>query len=116
MNKPIDIEQIFVNHNLYCGQKISGSKQSPKGHICVWNANVVTRKLGKIWYGDLDLTKSGKVLKEIALELGEPIYVLREMDCRFGTENDPIDSLISVACWSSDKGFSKEYRERYLIS
>jgi hypothetical protein len=115
MNNPIDIEQVFKNHKLYCGQMISGSKQSPKGHVCVWNANIITRKLGKIWYGDLDLTKSESVLKEIALEIGEPIYVLREMDCRFGTERDSVEILISKAVWSSDKGFSKEYRENYLI-
>jgi hypothetical protein len=114
MNKPV-INQIFSNHKLYCGQMISGSKQSPKGRVCVWNANIITRKLGKVWYGDLDLTESESVLKEIALEVGEPIYVLKEMDCRFGRENDSIETLISKAIWSSNKGFSKEYCERYSI-
>ena len=80
---------------------ISGSKIPPKGEICVWNANIISRSNGKIWFGDLNLTKDGKALKLIATELGEPLYVLREHDARFGTETKPIEELIEKAVWST---------------
>jgi hypothetical protein len=82
---------------------VSGSKIAPKGHKCVWNANIVTKSQGKVWFGDVDITKDGPVLKEIAAEAGEPLYVLREMDCRFETEKDSVDVLISKAVWNTNE-------------
>ena len=78
------------------------SNKSPTGNICVWNANIVTKSSGKIWFGDLNLTKEGDRLKKIAAEIGEALYVLREKDCRFDTEKNPIDLLISMAIWNTD--------------
>lgn len=94
--------EIFENHNLHCGSMIAAYKIAPKGHVCVWNGNLITKSSGKIWFGDLNLTKEGSLLKEIAIEIGETLYVLRESDCRFGTEKDPIDLLISRAVWNTD--------------
>ena len=85
-----------------CGRMIAGSKRAPAGCICVWNANVITKSSGKVWFGDLNLTKEGKILKEIAKEVGETLYILRESDCRFDTEKDPIDLLISRAVWNTE--------------
>lgn len=93
---------IFSKHKLLCGRMIAAHKIAPKGNICVWNANVITKSSGKVWYGDLNLTKDGTSLKEIALEIGDPLYVLRESDCRFETEADPIDLLISRSVWNTD--------------
>lgn len=93
---------LFNKYNFFCGRMMSGSKRSPKGQLCVWNANVISPSYGKIWFGDLNLTKDEGDLRQIAHELGEPIYVLRERDCRFNTENDPIDVLISKAVWSTE--------------
>ena len=82
---------------------ISGGKISPEGHKCVWNANIVTKKQGKVWFGDVDITKDAAVLKDIAAEAGEPLYVLREMDCRFDTESDPVKALIKKAVWNTNE-------------
>lgn len=96
-----NINELFSKHKLYCGRMISGNKNSPKGCTCVFNANVISPSLGKIWYGDLNLTKEGKKLKEIAEKMGETLYVLREHACRFEHENDPIPVLISNAVWNT---------------
>ena len=74
----------------HMGRMISGNKSGPKGHVCVWNANVCTKSKGKIWFGDLDLTKDGDELKALAAREGETIYVLREMDGRFMNEAKPL--------------------------
>jgi hypothetical protein len=49
------------------GRMISGTKIAPKGQTCVFNANVCTKKLGKIWFGDLNLTKDEGQLKHLGL-------------------------------------------------
>lgn len=71
------------------GRMISSSKTAPKGHVCVFNANICTKSNGKIWFGDIDLTDDHKDLAAMAVEQGEPIYVLREMDARFMNEAAP---------------------------
>lgn len=97
-----NIYDLFFNRKLHCGRIIAAHKTSPRGQVCVWNANIITKSSGKLWFGDLNITKEGSLLKEIAVEIGETLYVLRESDCRFGTEKDPIDLLISRAVWNTD--------------
>jgi len=104
MGTNLDINEIYKilsEHKLFVGRMISSYKKSPKGCTCVWNGNIVTRTYGKIWYGDLNLTKEGDILKEIANCIGEPLYILRESDCRFGSENDPIDTIIGRSIWNT---------------
>ena len=96
-----DIEKRFEDENLFCGRMISASKRNVNDHFCVWNANVIIKSQGKIWFGDLDITKEADALRSIAKEIGEEIFVLRESDCRFNTENDPVDVLIRKAVWST---------------
>ena len=103
MNEPVDFYNLFVKRHWYAGRMLSGSKYAPKGHVCVWNANIVTKSQGKVWFGDVDITKDGHLLKDVAAESGEPLYVLREMDCRFDTASDPIDKLISKAVWNTNE-------------
>ena len=100
----MNIIELFEKQKLYCGRMISGNKHAPFGQICIWNANAVIKSQGKIWYGDINLTKEGKKLKKISKEIGEPIYILREMDCRFDTERCLIDTLIKKAVWSTEDG------------
>lgn len=71
------------------GRMISGSKTAPKGHVCVFNANVCIKSKGKIWFGDIDVTADADDLKRLAVEKNEPVYVLREYDARFQTEASP---------------------------
>jgi hypothetical protein len=72
------------------GRMISFSKKEPKGHICLFNANVCIKSAGKIWFGDLDLMADAKELARLAKEKGETVYVLRERDARFQNEKSPI--------------------------
>lgn len=76
-------------HELRQGRMISSNKAAPKGHICVFNANLCTREGGKFWFGDLDLTVDAEPLKKIAAEKGVDVYVLREIDARFMNEENP---------------------------
>lgn len=82
-----DFYEIFEKHGLYSGRIISGTKSGPEGHVCVFNGNVVVENGGKIWYGDLDVTAEFDTLKEIADEIGQDLYILREHDARFDKEN-----------------------------
>ena len=82
-----EIYVIFEKHGLRGGRMISAHKSAPKGHVAVFNGNIVTETAGKCWYGDIDITASFDVLKDIADEIGEDLYILREMDARFENEN-----------------------------
>lgn len=82
-------EKAPIKFDLRMGRMISGSKTAPKGHICVFNANLCT-KAGKFWFGDLDLTEDKDKLQVLADEKGETIYVLREKDARFQNEAKPL--------------------------
>ena len=66
MNDIDQISEVFYKHRIHCGRMIAAHKVSPKGHVCVWNANVVCESSGKIWFGDLNITKEGEILKKIA--------------------------------------------------
>lgn len=73
----------------YPGRMLNGTKRGPEDHVCVWNANVLVKSKGKIWFGDLDLTTDADDLKCLAAERGEDVYILLEHDCRFDTEANP---------------------------
>ena len=90
------------------GRMISGSKSTYRSanpdNLAVFNANLVSANhKKKIWYGDLDLTKDGHKLKEIAWLLEDTFYVLQEMDCRFDTETDKFEDLVQRAVWTTDE-------------
>lgn len=55
-----------------------------------FNANLCTREQGKLWHGDLDLTRDCNDIQQFADELGQEVFVLREMDGRFGNERTPL--------------------------
>lgn len=69
-------------------------------NVVVFNANVCTKTAGKIWHGDLDITKSLPKLKKLAKELNEQIYVIYEMGARFETESEPQFEKATVAIHS----------------
>lgn len=100
----------FLRKNLACGRLVSYSKsryrdQNPN-NIVMFNANIFVEDLGKIWYGDLDLTVSESDLRDIATEIGKPLYILREMDGRW--TNDELDirqirnkAVTTITPWDS---------------
>ena len=96
-----DFYTTFALNNLQMGRMISGSKSGysleHQGDLVVFNANVVTKSHGKVWFGDLNVTKDFDDLKNIADTIGEDLYILMESDARFGSENEPIKKLIKRA-------------------
>lgn len=88
-----DAISTFIDGGMHMGRMISGSKsgyiQRNPNNLVVFNANLCTKEQGKIWYGDLDITKDEKALSVLAGLLGETVYVLREMDARFDNESSP---------------------------
>lgn len=101
----MNINNILTANGLMMGRVISYSKSDYRDKnpisVCYFNANIVTAKEGKIWYGDLDITKDGETLKAIAEEIGEIIYVLRELDGRFEYEDEDGVKLIKKAVWDT---------------
>ena len=91
---------LFQNSHLAVGRMISGSKSGyrsmyPDNEV-YFNANIFTKE-GKVWFGDLDLTKEDAALQSIADESKKTLYVLSEMDGRFENENLPEKQIKKVA-------------------
>lgn len=101
--------EIFGDNGLMNGRMICGSKSTYRtkypDHMVIFNANVITKSNSKLWYGDLDINIDGDKLIKISKELGEHLYVLHEMDCRFGNEEDDIDEIIKRSSWSTEPDF-----------
>lgn len=69
------------------GSKVMYRRQYPDNKV-VFNANVCTVD-GKIWFGDLDITRDEHKLLSLASKLGERIFVLKEHDGRLDNETKP---------------------------
>ncbi len=100
----MELRKILRNKEFYIGRAITWSKSvyredNPKS-VCVFNACIVTQKEGQAWYGDLDLTKDGDILKEVASIVGEPLYILTESTA-INTEKKTIDVMIAEATWNT---------------
>lgn len=61
---------------------LNASKSNPD---IIYNANLITKKHGIIWCGDIPFKKEKILtdLKMFAEQLGVTLYILREMDARF---------------------------------
>lgn len=85
---------IAEKHLGYSGMMLSGSKSGYRkvypSHVPIFNANVCTKEDGKIWHGDLDLTLDSDKLIKLSSELKKTVYVLYEMDGRFGNADKPL--------------------------
>jgi hypothetical protein len=116
-----DIQQYFESHSLYVARMIGGSKSHyHKEHpddLIVFNANVLMPGYGKVWFGDLNLTEDYLVLKDIAKSLNSTLYVLWEMDGRFGSEMKPMNELFDKAVWntSEDNPTKEWYKNKMEI-
>jgi len=89
-----------------CGNLLSGSKSTYRRYYqddkIEFNSNLLCMEYDKVWYGDINITKSGDLLKEIASESGITLYVLSEMDARFENEGKPAKELVPNAIWCTD--------------
>ena len=101
------IQQHFESHGFDSARTITGSKSvyrnSKPKDLIIFNANVFMKDMGKVWYGDLNLTEEYMELKSIADSLDTTLYVLWEMEGRFGKEKRPIDELIKKSVWNTDE-------------
>jgi len=80
-------QKLFESNGFHYGRLVSQSKsdyrQKYPDNDVYFNANIFILGEGKVWYGDLDLTRDLEKLKTISSEIGKPLFVLREMDGRF---------------------------------
>ena len=87
------IETALKCFPLYNGAMLGASKSAyadlHKNDLVIFNANICTKEFGKVWWGDLNVTKSQKHLHKLADDAGVDIYVLNEMDARFQFEAAP---------------------------
>jgi hypothetical protein len=101
----LEVQQFFEAHGFHVARMIGGSKshycKEHEGSLIVFNANIIMPGYGKVWYGDLNLTEDCEVLKSIANSINVPLYVLSEMDARFGEEMKSITDLIEKALWNT---------------
>jgi hypothetical protein len=101
-NNKIEImKSIFENEELFSGRMLSFSKSGyrdkfPDNEV-YFNANIFVLGEGKIWYGDIDVTKEKEQLENVAREIGKDLYILREMDGRFENEELKDSEIITRA-------------------
>jgi len=85
----------------YPGRMLSGSKsgysEKHPTHKVVLNGNICTKSHGKIWYGDIDITRDEEKLKAVSAALEDDLFILREMDARFENEAAPrLDRAVAI--------------------
>ena len=87
--------------------------------LVIFNANVLMPGYGKVWFGDLNLTEDYLTLREIAQNLNTDLYILWEMDGRFGEEMKPLNELFDKAVWNTTEEYAgialKPTKEWYKI-
>lgn len=97
------MKDVFYSRGFIPGRMISGSKSRYMDlypdHDVYFNANVFVLGEGKIWHGDLDITRDKESLEEIAREIGKDLFILREMDGRFENENRSDSDIIKFAVY-----------------
>ena len=102
----MEIQKHFDAFKFYDGRMIGGAKweyqKAHEGDLVVFNANILMSGYGKVWYGDLNLTEDYKVLKNIGITLNSTLYILWEMDARFGEESRPLNELLDKAVWNTN--------------
>jgi hypothetical protein len=90
----------------------SGYHERNPDHVALFNANVCL-DTGKIWWGDLDLTRDEPKLVELARRLGKTVYVLAEPHGRFEHEDAPLlDEAYYSVTPSGHNRFQHEWHQR----
>lgn len=107
------------------GRMISHSKSGyvamyPE-NLAIFNANVIymrsdSKDPEKVWYGDIDLTLSRDKLKMVAEIENVDIYILYEMDGRFGYEDVPkIDNYVYKISSNGTETLGKSIKDRISL-
>ena len=63
-------------------------------NIIIRRANILTKEQGRIWWGDLDLTLEMDDLKQLAKDINQEIWILREMDVSLRGREPDWDSFV----------------------
>ena len=119
--KVIDIQRHFAAYDWHDGRMLGSKLDYSNNHVddlIVYNANIMMPLVGKVFYGDVNLTEDYLVLKEIAESLNTTLYVLWESDGRFGEENKPLNELLSKAAWNTkeEKPTKKWYLKKQKLT
>lgn len=82
------------------GRMISPSKSAYlrrfPGNLIAFNAHLCTASAGRVWWGDLDLTRDEPELRRVANALGEVLYVLRESALGPDPERPDLSRAIAI--------------------
>jgi hypothetical protein len=111
----IEIQKHFAAYDWYDGRMLGSKLEYSNNHVddlVVFNANILMPNIGKVLYADVNLTEDYLILQQIAQSLNTTLYVLWEMDARFGNENKPMDELLGKAVWNTDE--EKPTKQWYL--
>lgn len=95
----------------------SGYRQRFPKNFTIFNANIFLESkeyIGKVWFGDIDLTKDFKLIKDAAEELKQydescVLYILSEMSGRFENECNP--KFKEDSFWNTSTGLSETYKQ-----
>lgn len=87
ITKDKELQKVFESNGFYTSRMLSGSKsfyrsKYPSNEV-YFNANIFIEGIGKVWYGDIDLTLDSEKLQEVANQIKKPFFVLSEMSGRF---------------------------------
>ena len=104
-NEQKEILSLFISNRLNLGRTLTRSisryKTQHPDNLIVFNANVILENGDKVWYGDLDVSLDKHILKEVSRRCGKTLYVLEELDARYGRENRKSTKLKSKAVWNT---------------
>lgn len=96
----------FNNHNLFLGRMISHSKSFYRSiypyNKVLFNANICIKQnneIIKIWWGDIDLSLEGDLLKIISKNINIVLYVFYEFEAR--SEDDLFELDTDEAFWNT---------------
>jgi len=83
------------------GALISPSKSSYRrdypDNMVVFNSNIATKSAGKIWWGDMDATRSEYKLVEARNLVGEDLYIFYELDMRSDNDEEKVVDVLDRA-------------------
>ena len=119
----LEIQKHFSAFGFHDARMLGGYKfDYSEGHpddLVIFNENVLMPGYGKVWFGDLNLTEDYLTLREIAQNLNTDLYILWEMDGRFGEEMKPLNELFDKAVWNTTEEYAgialKPTKEWYKI-
>jgi len=104
--KPDELAEVFGAAGLPVGRCFgskSGYRFANPDNEFIPNANVFCRKVGKIWWGDLDLTRDRPKLDAVARKLRMKLYVLYEGDGRFENADLQHANVVRLAIWKTGR-------------